>query len=134
MMPYAINGQVSQDPLEGGIMITEEQYVAAIDGMTSGLAVTITNGFNIGPAVPEPQIEPAPIPVDPLATAVMESARLRARADYEIAPLQDAVDIDEATAADIALLKAWKKYRVELNRLPDQIGYPNTIVWPIAPA
>ena len=51
-----------------------------------------------------------------LARVIAETARLRALADTAIAPLQDAVDIDDATDAEVALLKAWKKYRVEIGR------------------
>ncbi len=69
-----------------------------------------------------------------LATAVAEAASRRAVADAAIAPLQDAVDIDEATDAETTLLTAWKKYRVLLNRVPAQAGYPATIDWPVAPA
>lgn len=68
-----------------------------------------------------------------LADVQGETARLRKIADDAIAPLQDAVDIDEATAAEEAKLKLWKKYRVALNRLPDQVGYPTAIDWPVAP-
>ncbi|NBB61310.1 phage tail protein [Pseudomonas sp. ODNR1LW] len=68
-----------------------------------------------------------------LAAVVTDTATRRAVADAAIAPLQDAVDIDEATAAEIALLKAWKKYRIALNRLPEQAGYPTVIDWPAAP-
>lgn len=66
--------------------------------------------------------------------AVGEIARRRAQADQAIAPLQDAVDLDEATEAEAALLKDWKRYRVALNRLPDQPGYPAEIDWPAPPA
>lgn len=55
-------------------------------------------------------------------------------ADAAIAPLQDAVDLDEAIDAETALLKQWKRYRVALNRLPEQAGYPETIEWPTPPA
>lgn len=65
-----------------------------------------------------------------LADAVADTARHRAIADNAIAPLQDAVDIGDATDAELALLKAWKTYRVALNRLPDQAGYPTTVDWP----
>lgn len=54
-------------------------------------------------------------------------------AAIRIAPLQDAVDLEEATADDIALLKKWKKYRVDLNRIDQQQGYPKTINWPVVP-
>jgi hypothetical protein len=63
-----------------------------------------------------------------------EMVRLRAVADAAIAPLQDAVDIDEATIDEVARLKLWKKYRVALNRLPEQQGYPTDIDWPAPPA
>lgn len=69
-----------------------------------------------------------------LAAAATETARLRSIADTAIAPLQDAVDIEDATVADEATLKLWKKYRVALNRLPDQPGYPDTVDWPAPPA
>jgi len=68
-----------------------------------------------------------------LATVVAESARRRAIADKAIPTLQDAVDIDEATEEEVALLKAWKKYRVALNRQPEEPGYPADVIWPTAP-
>jgi len=69
-----------------------------------------------------------------LSTAVFYMAQRRAVADAAIAPLQDAVELDEATEAEAALLKEWKRYRVALSRLPEQEGYPNEIDWPALPA
>lgn len=69
-----------------------------------------------------------------LSAVVAETARHRAAADAAIAPLQDAVDLDEATPAEAALLKDWKRYRIALNRLPEQPGYPAEIDWPAPPA
>lgn len=69
-----------------------------------------------------------------VAAVVADLAQRRAVADAAITPLQDAVDIDEATADEEGRLKLWKKYRVALNRLPDQPGYPATIDWPAPPA
>ncbi|WP_232925170.1 tail fiber assembly protein, partial [Pseudomonas sp. S4_EA_1b] len=63
-----------------------------------------------------------------------ELNRLRSVADYAIAPLQDAVDVDEATDADLAALKSWKKYRVALSRVIEQPQFPDAIEWPVAPA
>lgn len=60
-------------------------------------------------------------------------ARL-AVAALRIAPLQDAVDLAAATEAEAALLLAWKGYRVELNRITEQEGYPGAVVWPEPPA
>ncbi len=77
---------------------------------------------------------PEPAPVDPLERVLAEIARRRAAADTAITPLQDAVDLGEATDAEAALLKEWKRYRVALNRLPEQPGYPDQIDWPALPA
>lgn len=63
-----------------------------------------------------------------------EVAQRRAVADAAIAPLQDAVDLEEATAEEADRLKAWKRYRIALNRLPEQSGYPGEIDWPAPPA
>ncbi|WLH21588.1 tail fiber assembly protein [Pseudomonas sp. FP215] len=62
-----------------------------------------------------------------------EYNRLRSFADFTIAPLQDAVDVDQATPGDIERLKAWKSYRVALSRIFDQQSYPD-VVWPKVPA
>ena len=61
-------------------------------------------------------------------------AAQRAAADSAIAPLQDAFDLDDATEAEATALKAWKKYRVALSRVPEQPGYPIDIDWPVPPA
>lgn len=68
------------------------------------------------------------------ATATAEIAQRRAAADLAIAPLQDAVDLEEATPGETDALKAWKRYRIALNRLPEQPGFPETIDWPELPA
>ncbi|HCF1421459.1 TPA: tail fiber assembly protein, partial [Pseudomonas aeruginosa] len=55
-------------------------------------------------------------------------------ATLRIAPLQDAIDLDEATQAEVAELKAWKQYRIALNRVDQQAGYPSLVEWPVSPA
>ncbi|QXI37351.1 tail fiber assembly protein [Pseudomonas xantholysinigenes] len=72
--------------------------------------------------------------LDPLGVAQAEILRLRGLADSAIAPLQDAVDLDDAREAEAARLKTWKRYRVALNRLPEQPGYPTEIDWPALPS
>lgn len=46
----------------------------------------------------------------------------------KIAPLQDAVDLDEATDEEKARILAWKKYRVQVNRVDT-----SKPVWPEQP-
>ncbi|EOV9701334.1 tail fiber assembly protein [Cronobacter dublinensis] len=56
---------------------------------------------------------------------------LLASAAAKMAPLQDAVDIGEATPDEVTMLRAWKGYRVALNRL--DTGTAPDIVWPEMP-
>lgn len=69
-----------------------------------------------------------------LSSVEQETKDKRNHAEYLIQPLQDAVDIDEATEADLSLLKLWKKYRVALSKVEAQAGYPAVIDWPVPPA
>lgn len=69
-----------------------------------------------------------------IAALVSQTLARRAVADAAIAPLQDAVDIDDAAENDLVRLKAWKRYRVALMRLPQQAGYPVVVEWPALPA
>lgn len=68
------------------------------------------------------------------ANAQQDKAEKLAYATQQIAPLQDAVDLGMATPEEEALLKAWKLYRVQLNRIEQQPGYPREIQWPELPA
>lgn len=47
--------------------------------------------------------------------------------------LQDAVDLDMASEAETAALKAWKVYRVELSRLDINTSAPADDDWPSSP-
>jgi hypothetical protein len=78
-----------------------------------------------------------------ITTRVYSSAEYVSQAEAEressmalaaaaIAPLQDAVDIGDATDEERASLQGWKKYRVALNRL-DLTAAPD-IEWPEIPA
>ncbi|EMC8779850.1 tail fiber assembly protein [Providencia rettgeri] len=73
-----------------------------------------------------------PIPKEQLiAEAEQQKQLLLAEANNTIVPLQDAVDLDIATNEEIAKLKAWKTYRVYLNRV-DTSTAPD-IEWPVKP-
>ena len=66
------------------------------------------------------------------AQAKAKRDSLMAKATAAIAPLQDAVDLNDATDNEQRLLKAWKAYRVALSRL-DLTTAPD-IDWPLPPA
>jgi len=70
-------------------------------------------------------------PVDHLTPAMAYRDELMATATLAIAPLQDAVDLDEATEAETTLLKKWKQYRIALNRL--DLSTAPDISWPRLP-
>ncbi|MDP9153936.1 MAG: tail fiber assembly protein [Pseudomonadota bacterium] len=78
----------------------------------------------------------APVPYQPSPEEIKASNTttrdaLLSQATAAIAPLQDAVDLDMATDADTAALKAWKTYRVLVNRADLTQASP---VWPAAPS
>lgn len=81
---------------------------------------------------------PDPIPLPPthdelIALARTQRDQLLTLAAIRIAPLQDAVDLDESTPDEVARLKLWKQYRIALNRVEQQAGYPAEIDWPRSP-
>lgn len=65
--------------------------------------------------------------------ALVDRDALLAIAAIRIAPLQDAVDLEKATGEEKAALLKWKGYRVNLNRIEDQEGFPLEFDWPTAP-
>ena len=110
------------------------EVAVTLDGEPADLQHSLTIHLAVDELPPQVVPESAPLsPADTAQEAQAHSAQLRAIADYAITPLQDAVDIDEATEEDAVQLKAWKKYRVALNRVPEQAGYPVTIDWPAVP-
>lgn len=76
----------------------------------------------------------APTPEQVLKSANEKRDELLAKAALRVAPLQDAVDLGDASADDEALLIKWKQYRVDVNRISRQPGFPSTITWPIEPS
>jgi len=72
----------------------------------------------------------APSPAEVLAQNTLTRNLLLGEATRDINPLQDAVDLDEATSADVALLKSWKQYRVAVNRVDLTQANPS---WPPQP-
>lgn len=65
--------------------------------------------------------------------AMKDRDALLATAAIRIAPLQDAVELGKATADEEASLHNWKTYRVNLNRIEDQVSFPLVIDWPSEP-
>lgn len=84
------------------------------------------------PSTLEPTDDPTPPAYVPtLAELQAQRDTLLQLATTRIAPLQDAVDIGEATATEEAALTGWKKYRVALNRLDLTV---TSVTWPNQPS
>ncbi len=66
-----------------------------------------------------------------ITQATQQKESLLTLATSKIGPLQDAVDLGIATDAETALLQAWKKYRVLINRVQPEDA-PD-INWPEVP-
>lgn len=120
------------------------EYVAAGSWPTNGIEIedTLFNEYS-GPQ-PEGKIRgvggdglPCWVNIPPLtsseliAQAEFQKTELMSLANNMIAPLQDAVDLEMPTAEEVVMLKAWKTYRVLLNRI-DTEKAPD-IVWPATP-
>lgn len=108
------------------VEISQKEYLSLLAGQESGK--TIQPNKNGKPVLVDP---PAPTSQQLAIQAESKRADLMAEATVAINPLQDAVDLEEATAEEVTQLKKWKSYRVALNRL-DMSKAPD-IAWPQTP-
>lgn len=65
------------------------------------------------------------------AMVAQQKASLLSRANDEIAWLQDAVDLNQATESETQRLNDWKTYRIALNRT--DLTDPVPVSWPSVP-
>ena len=92
-MPYAANGMISRSPIEGGIEITEEQYMQVLAWQLAGDDVTIIGGFQKAPK-PEPETPELPEP-EPKPIKIFSVREFRARFTQE-----EQLDIRAASMTD----------------------------------
>lgn len=111
---------------DDAIKISNADYEALFAGQTIGKVITVDNDGK--PVLTDP---PVPTQSQMIADAKAQQATLLTKAGDAIAPLQDAVDVDDATQAEMARLKAWKQFRVALNRL--DLSTAPDIAWPEVP-
>ena len=76
---------------------------------------------------------PKPTKEQAAISGLAKQAELLVQAAAAMGPLQDAVDLNDATANEKSALTAWKRYRVDLNRIQEQQGFPLQIDWPVTP-
>ena len=101
----------------------------------SGKPVDIGSKLTLHICVPDivPPLSVTP-PVPDQAEQVREELLQRRRvADGMIQHMQDILDIGEGTNEIESSILKWKRFRVALNRVADQIGYPDYVEWPDLP-
>ncbi|WP_435927450.1 tail fiber assembly protein [Dryocola sp. BD613] len=72
------------------------------------------------------------VPIDYIGLATLKRKELISLASQNIAILQDAVELGIDKHDEVHLLPAWKKYRVQLNRI--DVSLAPDIQWPIQPS
>lgn len=124
--------QYFRDTVTGGLYAFEDN-VSAIPAEGGGLTFLVDGEALPGPypATLQPTDDITPPPYVPTAAenAAMRDTLVRSATD-KIAPLQDMVEFDMATPDDVALLKAWKLYRIALTKLDVSVS---PVAWPTAP-
>lgn len=129
--------QYFRDHIDPQILYAFDDDVTATQGEGGSWTFTSGDGTELVGPYPStlypsddptpPTVIPGPAQVDSQRDALLQLAALR------IAPMQDAQDLGVATEDEAAALVLWKKYRVDLNRVTQQPGYPQAVVWPIEP-
>ena len=82
---------------------------------------------------PSPVVPPPPTDAERAVQAKESRDELLSVAANRMGPLQDAVEAERATDGEVARLALWKEYRIDLNRIEQQEGFPFEISWPISP-
>lgn len=132
---YVLNNSDSDKVVD--IAYREQKLFISVRG-EGGVPKDLTHSITLHILVeanPELEIPAAtsPTPPNPEVALLATKATLRQEADYTIVPLQDAVDIEEASFEEESLLKEWKRYRIALNKVETQSGWPFEVVWPEKP-
>lgn len=118
--------EIPGDALE--LLGGEDEHNELLAGTTIGkIIVADENGY--------PTLQDRPPETDEALRlqALANRDSLLAEAAIRIAPLQDAVDVGEATPQEEAALVAWKRYRISLNRIEQAEGFPRNFEWPSSP-
>lgn len=118
--------------------------VDGIPDIAVGWVATETDGvWSFAPYVPPPPTEAEILAAASLKLqqATQLAAAQKTALTERIGTINDAIDFEEATPAEIAELPVrqaqlteWKRYAILLGRVTTQTGWYATVVWPVEPA
>lgn len=106
------------------------EQIEVLEGISVSPGYFYNNGTFSAPPLTEEQIEEQRLQAIALNMTIKSESMAQATA--AIAPLQDAIDLDEATDEEAHLFKLWKQYRVALNRIDANTAEP--VNWPETPS
>ncbi|MEA9393478.1 tail fiber assembly protein [Acerihabitans sp. TG2] len=109
------------------IEITHNEWESLVLGQSEGKIITALDGDK--PFLSEP---PELTYEEEILIAKRHQQHLRKMAELAITPLLDAVDFDIATEKEENHLRAWKLYRIAVNRV--DVSHASDINWPESPA
>lgn len=105
-MPYAIDNQISTEPIAGGVEITDAQYHEALAGMLEGRVVSIDGGFKVDfPPKPEPEPDP-PVELGPI-TILATREYLERFTDEEYAAARYSANFRVQRTLDSMIAAGW---------------------------
>lgn len=123
--PFGFYDDAISEVPNGAVEISLEDHADLLSGQAQGKVIVADASGKPSLADPAP-----PTPAQILANNSALCDRFMALATAQIAPLQDATDLGDATADEAAALTVWKQYRVALNRLDLT---PLAVAWPAQP-
>jgi len=127
-----------------GVGWTVPDGYLAVQTDVAGVGWSYSDGVFVPPPAPE---VPPPTPAEILASQSAKLQGLKQLATAQksalinrIGVLNDAIELEEATPAEVAELPIrqaqlleWKRYAIYLGRVTTQEGWPPDVVWPTQP-
>lgn len=119
---YVGTNSADSDPLlVGNWLIPGGCVTAEPPALTEGQRAQWTgSAWTVVNPVPEPEPEPEP---EPAPTA----DQVRAERDSKLAAT------DWMALSDVTMSPEWAAYRQALRDVPDQVGFPENVTWPVKP-
>ncbi|WP_265532313.1 tail fiber assembly protein [Pseudomonas saponiphila] len=122
-----IDDNLSSALPDDALVISAFEHAVLFAGVAAGKAIDFSG---TRPVLIDP---PPPTAEQYRETAFAQRDKALSVAALRIAPLQDAADLGNSSASDSAMLIKWKQYRIDLNEVEKQAGFPMDIQWPLAP-